>query len=178
MSFLCRQIVKILKLFYCFSYYAIFVRAYKKISPTVYISPLALIKNKSNISMGKGCIVRQCSSLGGRNISFGANVRVGHGSHLMGNVKIGNDVMLAPNVVLAGGGHGMERNGIPMVHQFYKSKGPINIGSDVWIGCNSVVVDGINIGEGAVIGAGSVVTKNVESYSIVAGNPAKFLRYR
>lgn len=52
------------------------------------------------------------------------------------------------------------------------------IGNDVWIGSNAVVMAGLTIGDGAVIGAGSVVTKDVPPYAIVAGNPAKILRYR
>lgn len=54
----------------------------------------------------------------------------------------------------------------------------ITIGSDVWIGMNSCILQGITIGDGAVIGAGSVVTKDVPPYAIVAGNPARILRYR
>lgn len=52
------------------------------------------------------------------------------------------------------------------------------IGNDVWIGCNSVIISGVKIGDGAVIGAGAVVTKDVEPYSIVGGVPAKLIRYR
>jgi acetyltransferase-like isoleucine patch superfamily enzyme len=58
------------------------------------------------------------------------------------------------------------------------SKGPIIIEDDVWIGSNSVILSGVKIGRGSIIGAGSIVTKDVESYSIVGGNPAKFLRKR
>ena len=58
------------------------------------------------------------------------------------------------------------------------SKGDIVIGNDVWIGHGALILSGVRIGDGAVIGAGSVVNKNVEDYAIVAGNPAKFIRYR
>jgi lipopolysaccharide transport system ATP-binding protein len=57
-------------------------------------------------------------------------------------------------------------------------KGDIRIGNDVWIGYQTIIMPGIRIGDGAVIGAGSVVTKNVDDYEIVAGNPAKHIRYR
>ena len=59
-----------------------------------------------------------------------------------------------------------------------KSKGDIIIDDDVWIGINCIIFSGIHIGQGAIIGAGSVVTKSVDPYSIVAGNPAQFIKYR
>lgn len=58
------------------------------------------------------------------------------------------------------------------------SRGDTNIGHDVWIGQNALVLSGISIGIGAVIGAGSVVTKNIPPYAIAVGNPAKVIRYR
>lgn len=58
------------------------------------------------------------------------------------------------------------------------SKGDIIIGNDVWIGGNAIIMSGIKIGDGAVVGAGSIVTKDVDDYEIVAGNPAKHIRYR
>lgn len=54
----------------------------------------------------------------------------------------------------------------------------IEIGNDVWIGANVIILGGVKVGNGAVLGAGSVVTKNVEPYAIVAGNPARLIRYR
>lgn len=58
------------------------------------------------------------------------------------------------------------------------SKGPIIIGDDVWIGMDSMILSGVTIGQGAVIAAGSVVTKDVPPYAIVGGNPAKVIKYR
>jgi acetyltransferase-like isoleucine patch superfamily enzyme len=57
-------------------------------------------------------------------------------------------------------------------------KGNIIVGDDVWIGVNSIINSGIKIGQGAIIASGSVVTKDVEPYAIVGGNPAKFIKYR
>jgi acetyltransferase-like isoleucine patch superfamily enzyme len=57
-------------------------------------------------------------------------------------------------------------------------KGPTVIGNDVWIGLGAVILAGVNVGDGAVIGAGSVVKKNVAPYAVVAGNPARLVRYR
>lgn len=58
------------------------------------------------------------------------------------------------------------------------SKGPIVIEEDVWIGSNAVILSGVKIGRGAIIGAGSIVTKDVERYAVVGGNPAKKIKYR
>ena len=58
------------------------------------------------------------------------------------------------------------------------SKGDIIVKDDVWIGCNAIVCSGVTIGQGAVVAAGAVVTKNVEPYAIVGGNPAKIIKYR
>lgn len=58
------------------------------------------------------------------------------------------------------------------------SKGDIVVGNDVWIGHGALILSGVRIGDGAVIGAGSVVNKNVDDYAIVAGNPARFIRFR
>ena len=55
---------------------------------------------------------------------------------------------------------------------------PVIIGSDVWIGARSIILPGVTIGEGSVIAAGSVVTKSVDKYSVVGGNPAKLIKYR
>jgi len=59
-----------------------------------------------------------------------------------------------------------------------KTKGNVTIGSDVWIGAEAIVLSGVTIGNGAVIGARSVVTKDVPPYAIIAGNPARVIKYR
>ena len=61
---------------------------------------------------------------------------------------------------------------------YYPKKGNIVIGNDVWIGCEAAILPGVKIGDGAIIGARAVVTKNVEPYTIIAGNPAKKIRNR
>lgn len=62
--------------------------------------------------------------------------------------------------------------------QLIKTKGPVIIGNDVWIGDSAFILSEVTIGDGAVIGANSVVSKNVDPYSIVVGNPAKHIKYR
>lgn len=92
------------------------------------------------------------------------------------SVQIGNDCLIAPGCHIADVNHGIE-SGELIRTQKYTSK-PVRIGNDVWIGAGSSVLPGVTIGDGAVIGARSVVTKDVPAYAIVAGIPAKILRYR
>lgn len=107
------------------------------------------------------------------------------------NCEIGSFTSIANGVVIGGGMHPMDWVGMSPV--FYKGRDsvkakfsefdrkvvkPTIIGNDVWIGRNALVKQGVNIGTGAVIGMGSVVTKDVPPYAIFAGNPAKFIRYR
>jgi acetyltransferase-like isoleucine patch superfamily enzyme len=68
--------------------------------------------------------------------------------------------------------------GLPNSHECVGTKGDVVIGNDVWVGMDAVILSGVTIGDGAVVGAGAMVTKNVEPYAIVAGNPARFIRYR
>ena len=58
------------------------------------------------------------------------------------------------------------------------SKGDIVLEDDVWIGCNAVILSGVHIGQGAVVAAGAVVTKDIPAYAVVAGNPAHIIKYR
>ena len=62
--------------------------------------------------------------------------------------------------------------------RLYTWRVPMTVGSDVWVGSNAILCTGISIGNGAVIGANSVVTKDVDPFSVVAGNPARVIRYR
>ncbi|WP_281015799.1 MULTISPECIES: CatB-related O-acetyltransferase [unclassified Mesorhizobium] len=64
------------------------------------------------------------------------------------------------------------------VYEYLRTKGPIIVGNDVWIGTRATILSGVTIGDGAVVAAGSVVSKDVPPYAIVAGNPARFVKYR
>ncbi len=88
-------------------------------------------------------------------------------------VTIGNDVMIAPHCVLVAGNHDYRQTDKPMNQVANVSAGPIVIEDEVWIGAHSTVTDGVRIGRGAVIGAGSVVTHDVAPNEIVAGVPAR-----
>lgn len=108
-------------------------------------------------------------------VIIGDRTRIGLGCVVIGPVTVGNDVMFAQNIVVSGLNHGYQDLSLPPSLQPVDTK-PIHIGDEVWIGANSVITAGVNIGKHSVVAAGSVVTKSVPPYSVVAGNPAKVLK--
>ena len=94
-----------------------------------------------------------------------------------GGIRVGNDVRIAPSTVIASANHTFLRRDIPIWKQDMKALG-ITIGDDVWIGANCTILDGVTIGNGAIIAAGAVVTRDVEEFSIVGGVPAKLIKFR
>lgn len=121
-------------------------------------------------------------------IKIGDNFYIGRYSQIECDALIGNDVIIANYVALVGKyDHNFHQIGVPIRSasairdKEYNWKGinsRIIIEDDVWIGYGSIIVSGIKIGKGAIVAAGSVVTKDVMPYSIVAGNPAKTIGKR
>lgn len=94
-------------------------------------------------------------------------------------IRIGRDVLVAPGVALVPANHASARRDVPIRLQgFAPSKGGIVIDDDVWIGANSVILDGARIGRGAIIAAGSVVFGEVPAYELWGGNPARRIKER
>lgn len=114
----------------------------------------------------------------GSELSLGDNSGIGINAQIAPYVTIGKDVMMGPDCMMYTTNHGMERTDIPMWKQKSSVPSPIVIDDDVWIGSRVIILSGVHIGKGSVIGAGSVVTKDVAPYSIVGGNPAKLIRIR
>jgi maltose O-acetyltransferase len=111
----------------------------------------------------------------GYNIHVGNNFYAGYNCTIldMAEVRIGNDCMIAPNVALYTAGHSVE----PKDRNKSGYGIPITIGNNVWIGGSCVILPGVNIGDNSIVAAGSVVTKDVPTNTIVAGNPAKILKH-
>ena len=114
----------------------------------------------------------------GRDTSLGNNSGIGVNALLTGTVTIGNNVMMGPDCMIFSSNHRFDRLDIPMCCQGNSEEMPVVIEDDVWIGARVIILPGVQIGTGSIIGAGSVVTNDVEPYSIVAGNPARLIRYR
>ncbi len=126
--------------------------------------------------LGKAVIEPYCRLNGDPTITIGNNFYMNVFCHLLGNIKIGDDVQIGPKTVIWGRDHGLSKN--KLIREQAHNKQPIMIGNDVWIGANVTILKGVNIGDGAVIGAGSVVTKDVPKYGIAVGNPARIIKYR
>ncbi len=132
-------------------------------------------------SCGESLVVENGAYFGnGRDFRVGFEVGFGRNFKCLNRiVTIGNHLMMSEDVLFLGGGHNFENKDVPMGHQGVYEKAPLVIGNDVWIGARAMVLPGCKkIGNGAVIGAGAVVTKDVPDYAIVGGNPARILKYR
>ncbi|GIZ45475.1 hypothetical protein CKM354_000864000 [Cercospora kikuchii] len=113
----------------------------------------------------------------GTNIELGKNVFINFNCTILDTckVRIGSRTLIASNVSLYSGTHPLDpevRNGT----QGPELGGEINIGEDCWLGGNVIILPGVTIGQGCTIGAGSVVTKDVPPYKVVAGNPARIIK--
>jgi acetyltransferase-like isoleucine patch superfamily enzyme len=110
----------------------------------------------------------------GGNIEIGAHAYIGPYCVLYGHggLAIGRNTMIGAHTIIIPANHGLTQLDRPMTVQPLTMKG-VTIGEDVWIGAGCKVLDGVHIGNGAVIGAGSVVTKDIDAYLIALGVPAK-----
>lgn len=93
-------------------------------------------------------------------------------------VKIGKYTMIAPEVKIIGGDHIFNNPEVPIIFSGRPEMIKTFIEDDVWVGTCCLIKSGINIGTGSIIAAGSIVVKDVEPYSIIGGNPSKFIRKR
>ena len=114
----------------------------------------------------------------GKDISIGDNSGIGINAKLEGTVEIGKNVMMGPDVIVLTRNHEFVRTDIPMLLQGHKESKPVKIGDDVWIGTRVIILPGVKIGNGVIIGAGAVLTKDVPDWAIAVGNPARIVRYR
>lgn len=114
----------------------------------------------------------------GSEIEIGDYSSIGANSILHPKVKIGKYVMMGPNVYMVGNNHIAIDINIPMCFQGKEENQVIEIGDDCWIGANVMIMAGKIIGHGSILAAGAVVTKNVEPYSVMGGNPAKLIKKR
>lgn len=172
---------------------ASFVDQYNRVSPEAQLHREAYVSGSivtGRVSVSEGAKIFRAHVEG--HVSIGRYTSLwGPGLHVIGRmagVKIGSFCSIARYVSIQEDGHNLqrcttyflERNTlqIPERPNAHVTKGLIEIGNDVWIGAGAHVLSGVCVGHGAVIGAGSVVTRDVPPYAVVGGSPARVLRYR
>jgi maltose O-acetyltransferase len=114
----------------------------------------------------------------GTRLAIGDRSQIGERSRIDHGVTIGRDVLMGPEVVIFTGGHAYADPATPINRQGALERRSVVIGDDVWIGTRVVIMPGVSIGRGAVVGACSVVTRPVPSNAVVAGNPARIVKWR
>ena len=129
------------------------------------ISPYAVIQG--NVTMGSNCSVQ----------SFAVLVGYGTAEDKCGEIRIGNDVRIAPHVMIIAANHKFDDVSRPIAKQGVEGKS-IVIEDDVWIAGRANIMAGVTIGRGSVVAAGAVVTHDVPPYSVVAGVPARVIKKR
>ena len=114
----------------------------------------------------------------GRGVTLGDRSGIGINASIGEQTHIGSDVMMGPDCVIYTRNHRFDRLDIPMREQGYGPVEPVEIGDDCWNGGRVTILPGVHVGNGAVIAAGAVVTKDVPPYAVVGGVPAKIIYNR
>jgi len=133
-----------------------------------------------DVRISKGCFFHH------QNISIGNRVYIGQKCRFqasLSHIQIGNNVMFGPEVTVHGGNHRTDLIGRYMIDIRLDEKLPENdqdviIEDDVWIGTRAIILKGVTVGQGSIVGAGAVVSKDVPPYSIITGNKVQKLRER
>ena len=128
---------------------------FKRLRSLVLVYPGVYLTHTYGMDFGRNCSVNSGAVLDGR-----------------GGISVGDYVMIGPNVCIASSSHNHKDIKTPISVLGHKMK-PVRIKSGVWIGANATILGGVTIGRGSVVGAGAVVTKDVDDFTIVAGVPAK-----
>lgn len=127
--------------------------------------------------IGEGCYIEPpfYANFGGAHIHFGNHIYCNFGTTMVDDthIYVGDYTMFGPNVTVATAGHPI----LPELREkVYQYNAPVHIGRNCWLGAGVIIVPGITIGDNVVVGAGSVVTKDLPSNVVAVGNPCKVLR--
>ena len=123
------------------------------------------------VNIERGAVFSARTSLGDYS-GIGINARIN------GTCTIGSHVMMGAGVTVITHNHAFDRTDIPMMEQGFEEERPVVIGNDVWIGDRVIILPGVHVGDGSILAAGAVVTKDVPPYAIVGGVPAKLIKMR
>jgi virginiamycin A acetyltransferase len=156
----------------------VLVRAYYFWRHRAVISGKAEVEASPATRWGEGCVISAFTKIkiGGPFI-MGRRVQISTGCFIAagpGGLTLGDDVLISPNCTIVTGHYRFDELEVPLQEQGSVSRG-VQVGHRVWIGANSVVLDGADIGDNVIVSAGSVVQGRIPPNSVVLGNPAKVI---
>ena len=128
-------------------------------------------------SCGRDVTIESLAQIAFDKVEIGNNSGIGYNARL-GAVRMGDNVMMGPDVIILSRDHFFDSRLLPMRLQGMTEDKPVVISDDVWIGARVIILPGVCIGRGAILGAGAVVSKDIPEYAIVAGNPAQVIKQR
>ena len=152
-----RAYLHLIRMVNYYNYIHVIPRRIMKCGPGAVISPDASFANPERIEIGK-------------NVAIGSRCHIWAGPS-SGKIIIGDDCLLGPEVMITAAGYRFN-DGSPVTRQLMDEQDVV-LGADVWLGARAIVLPGVRIGDGAIVGAGAVVTKTVAPGAIVVGQPAK-----
>lgn len=166
-------------------YYFFNRKKFRFLSPKAQIQKLLRVDGKENISIHKGVIIQKLTWIAAVpltkskkcHLSIGEGSIIGNLNHIFatGEIEIGKNVLTADKVFIADNQHEFANINIPILSQGIKQLSKIKIGDGSWIGENVCII-GANIGKNCVIGANSVVTKDIPDYCVAVGSPARVIK--
>lgn len=166
-------------------------RRFKYCHSTVVIEQLGKLVGAQYMTIGEGSSIQKYTYLTAWNktdgqkfapqIIIGRDCHIGAFNHItcVNSIEIGDGFVSGKWVTITDNSHGdasIEMLSMPVGDRPIISKGPVIIGKNVWVGDKATILPGVTIGDGVIVGANSVVTKDVPSYSVVGGNPAKVIK--
>ena len=152
------------------------------LAPSITLLSPQNISIGTNVSIMRHCVLETCPNAQLKpDLTIGNNVSIGEYSHITcaHKIEIGEGLLTGRFVLITDNGHGnssIDEADIPPILRPVHSNGPIKIGKNVWIGDKATILPNITIGDGAIIAANAVVTKDIPAYTIVAGCPAKIVK--
>lgn len=159
-----------------------FTKSKIDLNNSFYFNDINNLKFDKNVSFGPYNVIfvtNQWSHSKPAILSIGENTSIGEQNNIRtggGSIFIGANCMISQQVSIVASNHGIEKKELVREQDWIISD--IIIGNDVWVGCSVQILPGVNIGDGAIIAAGSLVNKDVPAYAVVAGVPAKIIKYR
>lgn len=149
---------------------------YNNIRPSDVAARTAKLKSMF-AEIGEDCYIEApfFSNWGGKHVHFGKRVYANYNLTLVDDthIYVGDNVMFGPSVTVATAGHPLC---VELREKFAQFNLPVRIEKNCWIGANAVILPGVTVGEGSVIGAGSVVTNDIPPYSVAVGTPCRVIR--